>query len=174
LHEIGWTAPILYSAGIGGTGIGFWKSTDGGVSWTNYRVAPGGERQGFYPPVVNPYDPNHLLMTGHQRSLIVQSFDGRRHWSEVAIADGKKHIGGTGFIFFIDTRRAGTTTDTWIWTAEATGGKIGTWRPSDPGGVREQRLTATSTHTGRCRSINRTRAASSSCRGSIRTSALES
>ena len=79
--------PVLYSAGIRGTGVGFWKSTDGGVSWTNYRVAPGGDYQGFYPPVVNPYDPNHLLMTGHQQSLIVQSFDGGEHWSEVPIAD---------------------------------------------------------------------------------------
>jgi len=42
--------PILYSAGIRGTGVGFWKSTDGGVSWINYRVAPGGDRQDFYPP----------------------------------------------------------------------------------------------------------------------------
>jgi hypothetical protein len=58
---------------IRGTGLGFWKSTDGGVSWTDYRVAPVGDRQRFYPPVVDPYDPNHLLMTGHQSSLIVQS-----------------------------------------------------------------------------------------------------
>ena len=42
--------PILYSAGIRGTGVGFWKSTDGGLRWTNYRVAPGGDRQDFYPP----------------------------------------------------------------------------------------------------------------------------
>ena len=27
--------PILYSAGIPGTGVGFWKSTDWGFSWTN-------------------------------------------------------------------------------------------------------------------------------------------
>jgi hypothetical protein len=47
--------PILYSAGIRGTGVGFWKSTDGGVSWTKYRVAPDGDRQDFYPPVVDPY-----------------------------------------------------------------------------------------------------------------------
>jgi hypothetical protein len=125
--------PILYSAGIRGTGVGFWKSTDGGVSWTNYRVAPGGDYQGFYPPVVSPHDPNHLLMTGHQRSLIVQSFDGGQHWSEVPIAEGMKHIGGTGIIFFIDTGDVGTTTDTWIWTAEATGRKIGTWRTSNRG-----------------------------------------
>ena len=57
--------PILYSAGIRGTGLGFWKSSDGGVSWTNYRVSPARDRQDFYPPVVNPYDPNHLLMAGH-------------------------------------------------------------------------------------------------------------
>jgi hypothetical protein len=125
--------PVLYSAGIRGTGLGFWKSTDGGVSWTNYRVMPGRDRQDFYPPVVNPYDPNHLLMTGHQSNLIVQSLDGGQSWSEVPIADGMKYGSGTGFIFFIDTGRAETTTDTWIWTAEATGRKIGTWRTSDRG-----------------------------------------
>ena len=125
--------PILYSAGIRGTGLGFWKSMDGGVGWTNYRVAPGGDRQDFYPPVVNPYDPNHLLMTGHHMSMIVQSMDGGRSWSAVSMADGTKHGGGTGLIFFIDTGRADTTTDTWIWTSEGSGGKIGTWRTSDRG-----------------------------------------
>ena len=125
--------PILYSAGIRGTGLGFWKSSDGGVSWTNYRVSPGGDRQDFYPPVVNPYDPNHLLMAGHHMSLIVQSVDGGRNWSSIAMADGMKQGGGTGSIFFIDTGRAETTRDTWIWTAEGTGGKIGTWRTSDQG-----------------------------------------
>jgi hypothetical protein len=125
--------PILYSAGIRGTGLGFWKSSDGGVSWTNYRVSPGGDRQDFYPPVVNPYDPNHLLMAGHHMSLIVQSVDGGRNWSSIGMADGMKQGGGTGSIFFIDTGRAETTRDTWIWTAEGTGGKIGTWRTSDQG-----------------------------------------
>jgi hypothetical protein len=125
--------PTLYSAGIRGTGLGFWKSTDGGVSWTNYRVTPGGDRQDFYPPVVNPHDRNHLLMTGHYLSLIVQSLDGGQSWSKVPIPDGMKHDSGTGFIFFIDTGRAETTRVTWIWTAEGTGGKIGTWRTSDRG-----------------------------------------
>jgi hypothetical protein len=125
--------PILYSAGIRGTGVGFWKSSDGGVSWTNYRVLPGGDRQDFYPPVVDPYDPNHLLMTGHQSSLIVESLDGGLSWSEVATAGGMKHSSGTGFIFLINTGRSETTRDTWIWTAEAAGGKTGTWRTSDRG-----------------------------------------
>ena len=125
--------PILYSAGIRGTGLGFWKSTDGGASWTNYRVVPGGDRQDFYPPVVDPYDPNHLLMTGHHLSLVVHSLDGGQSWSQVPIADGMNDSTGTGFIFFIDTGRAETTRNTWIWTAEATGKKIGTWRTDDGG-----------------------------------------
>jgi len=125
--------PILYSAGIRGSGFGFWKSSDGGVSWTNHRVAPGGDRQDFYPPVVNPHDPNHLLMAGHHMSLIVESTDGGRTWSSIPMADGMKQGGGTGSIFFIDTGRADTTKDTWLWTAEGTGGKIGTWRTSDHG-----------------------------------------
>ena len=30
--------PVLYSAGIRGTGIGFWRSMDGGVSWTRVSL----------------------------------------------------------------------------------------------------------------------------------------
>lgn len=125
--------PILYSAGIRGTGMGFWKSTDGGVSWVRYRIAPGGDRQDFYPPRVDPYDPEHLLMNGHHMSLIVRSSDGGRNWTEVPMAPGMKQTGGTGMIFFIDTGDAATTARTWLWTAEATGGKIGTWRTADGG-----------------------------------------
>jgi hypothetical protein len=125
--------PILYSAGIRGTGAGFWKSTDGGVSWTNHHVDPAGERQRFYPPVIDPFDPNHLLMNGHQSSLVVQSFDGGLSWSEVSTAEGMKHSSGTSFIFFINTGRSDTTRATWMWTAEATGQGIGTWRTSDQG-----------------------------------------
>lgn len=71
--------PILYSTGIRGSGLGFWESTDGGVSWTNYRVAATGDRQNFSPPVVNPYDPYNLLMAEHHLSLIAQSVDGGRN-----------------------------------------------------------------------------------------------
>lgn len=125
--------PILYSAGIRGTGLGFWKSSDGGINWVQYRVAPSADRQDFYPPVVNPYDPNHLLMAGHHMSMIVESLDGGQNWSSIAMADGMKKDGGTGSIFFLDTGRAETTRETWLWTAEGTGGKVGTWRTSDQG-----------------------------------------
>jgi photosystem II stability/assembly factor-like uncharacterized protein len=72
-------------------------------------------------------------MNGHRSSLVVESLDGGLNWSEVPIADGMKQTRGTGFIFFIDTGRADTTRDNWIWIAEFTGGKIGTWRTSDGG-----------------------------------------
>jgi hypothetical protein len=130
--------PVLYSAGIRGTGLGFWKSTDGGVSWTNYRVAPGGDRQDFYPPAVDPFDGDHLIMSGHEMNLIVQSHDGGRTWSSVPIADGMHQSGGTGFLFFIDTGNAATTAKTWLWTAQGTGGVIGTWRTSNGGAIWER------------------------------------
>jgi hypothetical protein len=125
--------PILYSAGIRGTGVGFWKSTDGGLGWTNYHVAPGGDRQDFYPPAVDPWDADHLIMSGHEMNLIVQSHDGGRTWSSVPMADGMRQNGGTGFLFFINTGNPATTAKTWLWTAQGSGGVIGTWRTSDGG-----------------------------------------
>jgi hypothetical protein len=50
--------PVLYSAGIRGTGIGFWKSTDRGVR-RKLSCGASQDYQGLYPPVVNPYDLNH-------------------------------------------------------------------------------------------------------------------
>jgi hypothetical protein len=126
--------PILYAAGIRGSGTGFWKSTDGGVSWTNYNVAPGGGRQDFYPPVVDPYNPNHLVMNGHEMNMIVQSTDGGRNWTSVPMNGGMNENGGTGFLFFINTGNASTTANTWIWSAQASGGSIGTWRTTNGGG----------------------------------------
>jgi hypothetical protein len=125
--------PILYSAGIRGSGMGFWKSTDGGVSWIYLRVAPGGDRQDFYPPIVDPYDANHLIMAGHEFNMIVESRDGGRTWSSVPMADGMLQGGGSGFLFFIDTGLAETTKKIWLWSAQGTDGSIGTWRTSDGG-----------------------------------------
>lgn len=96
-------------------------------------VAPGRNRQDFYPPQVDPYDPDHLVMSGHEMNLIVRSSDGGRSWTEVPMAPGMNQNGGTGFIFFINTGDAATTARTWLWTAQHTGGKIGTWRTADGG-----------------------------------------
>lgn len=119
--------PIMYSATIRGRDSGFWASTDGGVSWGLHR--PGG----FTPPVVNPYDSQHVLMTGHHADLVAQTLDGGKSWSRVPLHDGMKS-GGTAFIFFVNTGNPDTTRRTWLWSADALShGNIGTWRTEDAG-----------------------------------------
>ena len=125
--------PVIYSACIRGSGTGFWRSLDGGVSWTRYSVAPSGSRQDYYPPVADPYDANHLLMAGHEMDYLVESVDGGQSWTNVTIASGMLENGGTGAIFFINTGNATTTKGTWLWMAQQSGGNYGTWRTTNGG-----------------------------------------
>jgi fibronectin type 3 domain-containing protein len=128
------SVPTIYEACIRGTGLGFWKSVDGGVNWTTYFVAPSGaSRQDYYPPVVDPYDPNHLVMAGHEMDYLVESVDGGATWSNVPLNSGMLENGGTGEVFFIDTGSATTTRGTWLWIAQTSGGIYGTWRTSNSG-----------------------------------------
>lgn len=130
------TVPIIYASCIRGSGIGFWRSIDGGLSWTRYFVAPSGAgRQDYYPPVVDPYDQNHLVMAGHEMDYLVESSDGGQTWTNVPIAAGMHENGGTGAIFFINTGSASSTRGTWLWMAQASGGIYGTWRTSNSGGT---------------------------------------
>jgi len=126
--------PVIFQSCIRGNGTGFWKSLDGGVSWTNYFVAPSGtSRQDYYPPVVDPYDPTHLLMAGHEMDYLVQSVDGGQTWTNVTMASGMLENGGTGAIFFINTGNASSTRGTWLWMAQQSGGTYGTWRTTNGG-----------------------------------------
>lgn len=128
------SVPTIYAACIRGAGTGFWKSTNGGVSWTRYTVAPSGSsRQDYYPPVVDPYDQNHLLMAGHEMNYLVESVDGGQTWTNVSTASGMSQNGGTGSIFFINTGNASTTRGTWLWMAQQAGGSVGTWRTANGG-----------------------------------------
>jgi hypothetical protein len=124
--------PTIYESCIRGNGIGFWKSIDGGVNWTRYVVAPT-SRQDYYPPVVDPYNENHLLMTGHEFDSLVESVDGGQNWTNVSIANGMLQNGGTGFVFFINTGNASATRGTWLWMAQQSSGIYGTWRTTSSG-----------------------------------------
>jgi hypothetical protein len=124
--------PIIYEACIRGNGNGFWKSTNGGVDWTNYNVAPGGARQDFYPPVVDPYDEKHLLMPGHEMNVLVESADGGETWTAVNTDAGMQQDGGTAEVFFVDTGDATTTRTTFLWLAQQST-KYGTWRTTNDG-----------------------------------------
>lgn len=135
------TPPVLYEGGIG-TGLnGFARSLDGGVSWTQYNIAPAGGRQDVYQPTVDPYDGNHLVLTGHEQDLLVQSTDGGQTWTNVTMAPGMAGA-GTGFATFVDTGVPATTRNTWLWYAQANTGAVGTWRTTD-GGVSWTRVSST-------------------------------
>jgi hypothetical protein len=136
--------PILFLSCIRGSGTGFWKSTNGGVDWTNYSVLPTGGQatavnQQFYSPAVDPYDPNHLLMAGHETDQLVQSIDGGQTWTNVTLAPGMiTGDMGTGGVNFVNTGLPSTTRTTWLWIAAGIGvannvGTVGTWRTSDGG-----------------------------------------
>jgi photosystem II stability/assembly factor-like uncharacterized protein len=121
--------PVIFWSGIRGDAVGFWKSVDGGVSWTNYPVAaatPG--RQDLYPCVVDPYDAQHLLITGHEQAVLGESTNGGLTWTADTAPDPD---GGSGEVFFIDTGVASTTRTTWLWINDSNGG--GTLRTTDGG-----------------------------------------
>jgi len=125
--------PTIYVACIRGTAEGFWRSVDGGVSWTHHVVGVT-TVQRYFPPVVNPYDKDHLLMRGHEFQSIVQSFDGGLTWSSLPVNPAMLQGGFTSpSIFFIDTGNALTTRGTWLWIGDQAGGAYGTWRTSNHG-----------------------------------------
>jgi len=130
----GTTPPILYEACIRGAGTGFSRSLDGGVSWTAFNIAPAGSRQDVYPPAVDPYDKNHLLLPAHELNALYESTDGGQTWASITFNSGMNENGGTAFSFFINTGAAASTRNTWLYTAQGTGGVVGTWRTANAGG----------------------------------------
>lgn len=126
-------APTIYAAFIRGS-LGLYKSTDGGINWTNPNlVPPMATTQDVYRPKVDPYNSSHLLMTGHEQNYVLESTDAGATWSSVTMNAGMLEPGGTAFIFFIDTGNSGTTAQTWLWIAQETGGTYGTWRTTNAG-----------------------------------------
>jgi hypothetical protein len=125
--------PTIYQACIRGNAQGFWRSSDGGVSWTQQPVTPTPARQDYYPPSVDPYDERHLVMAGHEFDSIVESIDGGDHWTSVPIAAGMVQNSRSPSIFFINTGNASTTRGTWLWIGDQAGGLNGTWRTATGG-----------------------------------------
>jgi len=126
--------PIIYSMMIRGSGLGFWRSLDGGVNWANYNisVATGG-RQDWYPVAVDPYDPQHIIAAAHEFNQIIESSNGGQTWTNVPMNSGMNQSGGTAALFFIDRGNALATSDTFLYYAQGTGGSIGTWRTTNGG-----------------------------------------
>jgi hypothetical protein len=126
---------ILYESCIRGSGLGFWRSDNGGVDWTSFDVLPDGgaasaENQQYYSPAVDPYDPDHLLMSQHATDGLVQSTDGGQTWTNIVLDAAMITGGDTGGIDFVNTGDPSTTRTTWLWLSAAS---AGTWRTSDGG-----------------------------------------
>jgi len=123
----------LYQSCIRGSGLGFWRSQNGGVDWTRYAITPTPTRQDYYAPAIDPYDVDHLIMAGHEMDALVESTDGGQTWSLVTIDPAMHQNGGTPAFFFIDRGNAAATRTTWLWLAQGSGGTIGTWRTENGG-----------------------------------------
>jgi hypothetical protein len=121
---------IVYETCIRGAGLGFWKSVDGGVNWTQYQIATT-SRQDYSGPAIDPYDQNHLLLVAHEFDSVVESVDGGQNWSSVPLADGMLTTSQSGSISFVDTGNASGTRGTWLWIGRS--GGFGTWRTSNGG-----------------------------------------
>lgn len=126
------SVPIIYQSCIRASGIGFWKSVDAGVTWTQITVTPS-SNQSYYPPVADPYDANHLLMVGHEFDSTVESVDAGQTWTSVPLNSGMLQTNLSPAVFFIDTGSATTTRGTWLWIGDQTGGNFGTWRTTNSG-----------------------------------------
>jgi hypothetical protein len=125
--------PKLYLSCIRGKATGFWASSNDGVDWTRYDVGPGGQRQDYYPPSIDPFDGDHLLMVGHEMDSLVQSTDGGRTWAAITVDPGMASNGGTSGLVFINTGDPATTRSTWLFLAQGSGGQVGTWRTTNGG-----------------------------------------
>jgi hypothetical protein len=112
--------------------VGFFKSTDGGVSWAQYQVGPAGTPQDQSNAIIDPYDANHILLGGHERATLFESFDQGVTWNSIA-PDAAMVGGGGPSVFFVNTGDPTTTRKTWLWMSSATSQCYGTWRTTNGG-----------------------------------------
>jgi hypothetical protein len=135
------SVPTVYASCIRGAGVGFWKSVDGGINWTQHIVGLAflsdgvTPREDYYPPIIDPYDDQHLLMASHEfdTPTIVESTNGGQNWSRVTLDNGMLQVGfRSASILFVNTGNATTTRGTWLWISDFGSGQ-GTWRTTNGG-----------------------------------------
>jgi hypothetical protein len=97
--------------GAQGAGGGFWKSTDGAVTWTEVwvRSVPATWGLDVATPAMDPADPKHLIVTLHGNAgdqtkdgHVFETFDGAETW--IDRGQPLNAIAG-GWPFFIDSKR---------------------------------------------------------------------
>lgn len=126
---------LMYTNSLYG-GLGIYKSTDGGVNWSDIRPKGDGIPDFVQGEAMDPKDPNHLLMTfhgdcsgAHAPMCAGETFDGGKTWR---IFDGPKDA--TGWVeqagwFFLDKK-------TWLFG----GPSYGLYYTDDAGATYQKKL----------------------------------
>jgi hypothetical protein len=97
---------------------GAYRSTNGGVTWTNHTMGAADDPYNFD---IDPANPLHAISTMHAGDDVFESFDGGVTWA----ARGSSGSGDSGYVFFI-------TPTTWIAIGQD-GGTAGTRRTTNSG-----------------------------------------
>lgn len=146
-----WTVAIdpfhpqtLYTtAGYGANGL--WKSTDGGVDWQNLLPSSSSVVQQIgtsdvYHVEMDPYRPNHLLVSFHYywnpgaaSPGLLESFDGGQSWT---VHQPPTDWGAGEYVFFLDNSQ------TWLVGSQSDG----YWRTADSGATWRQVSTTQMSH----------------------------
>ena len=93
--------------------MGFFRSIDGGVSWTRFALPDQASLpypQDAYSIAVDPYDGAHLVMGFHEEAGLVESTDAGTTWKTVTPGDD----GVSAYVDIIDTGDPQTTRTTWV------------------------------------------------------------
>ncbi|HVJ79489.1 MAG TPA: hypothetical protein VNC50_00355 [Planctomycetia bacterium] len=118
--------------GVRGETLGFWKSADGGETWTmpdGFKKAtekPVGTRD-LYSLAVDPADFNHLLVSFHspwadgRNCGVLESADGGESWTAHPPPPSLKGGYGMAVFFLFDPARKIGDRNTWLFTAQEGG-----------------------------------------------------
>jgi hypothetical protein len=121
--------PALFTVSGYGSLLGVYKSTDGGMTWTNYQVnnTQGTTSSDVYALDIDPANVNHLIAGFHDVGLS-ESLDGGMTWRTVPVPS---NFGISVFPYFVRGSQSPSTT--WVTQAQWNDNTNGMWRTTNSG-----------------------------------------
>jgi hypothetical protein len=116
------TPPTMYAPAGNSSALGIYKSTDGGVNWTQTYTDPGGYGRDIYNIDIDPNNSQHVIATFHDSNKIVESKDGGATWIGRGAVAGATQ---SSYLFFV-------TSNVWLMVSQWTDTN-GTYRSEDSG-----------------------------------------